>query len=64
MTAVKKKLDVQQLVLCATFTALIAIGAFTRIPVPLIPIPLQLFFVPMAGFLLGPKPGTVSAGLY
>lgn len=64
MTAVKKKLDVQQLVLCATFTALIAIGAFIRIPVPLIPFTLQLFFVTMAGFLLGPKTGTVSAGLY
>ena len=50
MTTAKKKVNVQQLVLCGIFTALIAIGAFIRIPVPLIPFTLQLFFVTMAGF--------------
>lgn len=64
MTTVKKKYDVRDLVLCGIFTALIAIGAFIRIPVPLVPFTLQLFFVTMAGFLLGPRNGAVSAGLY
>ena len=64
MTTAKKKVNVQQLVLCGIFTALIAIGAFIRIPVPLIPFTLQLFFVTMAGFLLGARGGAVSAGLY
>ena len=64
MTAVKKKLDVRALVMGGIFTALIAIGAFIRIPVPVVPFTLQLFFVTMAGFLLGPRGGAVSAGLY
>lgn len=64
MTTAKKQTDVRQLVLCGIFTALIAIGAFIRIPVPLVPMTLQLFFTTMAGFLLGAKGGAISAGLY
>lgn len=54
----------QTLVLCGLFTALIAVGAFIRIPLPLIPFTLQTFFVAMAGYLLGPRYGALSAGLY
>ena len=54
----------KKLVLCAMFTALIAIGAFFRIPIPLIPLTLQVLFVLLAGILLGPKWGPLSAAVY
>jgi len=50
--------------LCALFTALIAVGAFIRIPVPYMPITLQTFFVLLSGMFLGARWGAVSAGLY
>lgn len=53
-----------RLVLCALFAALIAIGAFIKIPVPLIPFTLQIFFTTMAGLLLGPKLAPISAAVY
>ena len=43
MTTAKKKVNVQQLVLCGIFTALIAIGAFIRIPAPDSVYPAALF---------------------
>ena len=38
---------------CALFTALIAVGAFLRVPVPVVPFTLQTFFDALAGLLLG-----------
>ena len=52
------------MILCALFAALIAIGAFIRIPVPLVPFTLQTFFVSLSGMLLGKKYGATSALLY
>ena len=40
-------------VLCAMFVALIIVGAFIRIPVPLVPFTLQFLFTMLAGLLLG-----------
>ncbi len=52
------------LLLCALFTALISVSAFIRIPTPLVPITLQSGTVLLAGMLLGPKYGSISALLY
>ncbi|MBQ5682244.1 MAG: biotin transporter BioY, partial [Peptococcaceae bacterium] len=52
------------LLLCAMFTALICIGAFIRIPTPLVPLSMQLWCTTMAGMLLGPKLGAVSVLVY
>ena len=41
------------MVLCALFVALIAAGAFIKIPIPLVPFTLQTLFTMMAGLLLG-----------
>ena len=46
------------------FTALTAIGAYIKIPLPHIPITLQTFFVIMSGNLLGFKFGFISQILY
>ena len=43
--------------LCALFVALIAVGNFIRIPIPPIPITLQLLFTALAGMLLGRSGG-------
>lgn len=46
------------------FAALIAVGAFIKVPMPLIPFTLQTFFVMMAGTLLGAKYGAGSVLVY
>ena len=59
-----KRSATRNIVLCALFAALIAIGAFIKIPIPYVPITFQGFFVLLAGFLLGPKYGAISMLLY
>lgn len=46
------------------FTALTAIGAYVKIPLPHVPVTLQTFFVIMAGNLLGYRFGSISQVLY
>ena len=43
------------LIYCSLFTALIAAGAFIKIPVPVVPFTLQYLFTMLAGLLLGSK---------
>ncbi|MEG0382233.1 MAG: biotin transporter BioY [Christensenella sp.] len=62
--ATPKKTTTRDIILCALFAALIAIGAFIKIPIPYVPITFQGFFVILAGFLLGPKYGSVSVLVY
>ena len=52
------------MILCAMFSALISIGAFLKIPVPIVPFTLQFFFTTMAGLLLGAKLGFISVMIY
>lgn len=58
----------RSLAFCALFTALIAIGAFIKISIPLEPFPmnftLQFFFVLLAALLLGPRRACLSVGVY
>ena len=53
------KLKTKELTTCALFAALIAIGAFIKVDIPLpmytMHFTFQWFFVLMAGFLLGAK---------
>jgi biotin transport system substrate-specific component len=52
------------MILVALFAALIAVGAFIRVPVPLVPFTMQTFFIVLAGMLLGKKLGAASALVY
>ena len=46
------------------FVALIAVGAFIRIPTPMVPITLQYLFTMLAGLFLGGKLGCLSVCIY
>lgn len=52
------------LILCGLFAALIAAGAFIKIPMPFVPKTLQLFFITLSGMLLGRKYGCISVLVY
>lgn len=62
------KLKTKELTLCGMFCALIIVGAFIKIDIPLpvytMHFTLQWFFVIMAGLLLGAKLGAVSVTAY
>lgn len=58
------KIKTKDIVLCAVFAALTAIGAFIKIPMPVCPFTLQVLFVLMAGLLLGSKRGALSIAIY
>ena len=54
----------RDMILCGLFAALIAAGAFIRIPVPVVPFTLQFLFTCLAGSLLGSRRGAVSVLVY
>lgn len=60
----KQVLQAKDLVLCAFFTALIATGAFIKIPIPVVPFTLQFLFTNLAGLLLGKRLGFFSVAAY
>jgi biotin transport system substrate-specific component len=59
-----KRMTTKQLIMCALFTALITVGAFIKIPVPVVPFTLQFLFTMMAGLLLGGEIGAYSVFIY
>ena len=58
------KLTTKSLILCSLFAALIAVGAFIKIPIPVVPFTLQVLFTTLAGLLLGARLGAISVGIY
>ncbi|WP_269476797.1 biotin transporter BioY [Hominibacterium faecale] len=59
-----KAFSVQKMILCSLFAALIAVGAFIKIPVPVVPFTLQFLFTTLAGMFLGARNGAASVILY
>ena len=59
-----KSTKTKDMVLCGMFVALIAAGAFIRIPVPVVPFTLQLLFTMMAGLLMGGRRGALAVCIY
>ena len=60
----QKKIATKDMIMCALFTALIAVGAFIKVPVPVVPFTLQFLFTMLAGLIMGGRLGAVSVGLY
>ena len=58
------KLKTKDMILVSIFTALMIVGAFLRIPFPILPITLQPFFCALAGILLGSRLGLLSQLVY
>lgn len=54
----------RDLILCAMFVALIAAGAFIKIPIPVVPFTLQFLFTMLAGLMLGGKLGAFAVCIY
>lgn len=60
----KSRFSVQEMALCGLFSALVAIGAFLRIPIPPVPVAFQFLFANLAGLLLGGRLGALAVGSY
>ncbi len=58
------KSRIYKIAVCSLFTALTAVGAFIKIPIPVVPFTLQFLFTILAGLLLGGRLGAVSMGAY
>lgn len=54
----------KHIIFAGLFAALTAIGAFIRIPLPYVPLTLQVFFCLLAGLLLGARNGLLSQIVY
>ena len=59
-----RRMRTQNMILCALFVALITVGAFLRVPVPVVPFTLQFLFTMLAGLLLGGKRGFLAVLVY
>lgn len=64
MQQTRSHLSVRSMALCALFTVLIIVGAWLRIPIPVVPFTFQTLFVYLAGAILGSRLGAIAAGLY
>lgn len=58
------KTKIRDITYIAIFTALIAAGAFIKVPIPVCPFTLQLLFTTLAGIILGGKKGAISVLCY
>jgi len=54
----------KSIILTALFTALMAAGAYVKIPAPIVPFTLQVFFCVLSGLLLGGKRAAAAQVLY
>ncbi|MFA9380886.1 MAG: biotin transporter BioY [Acetanaerobacterium sp.] len=60
----RQRFKTKDMILCALLTGMIAVGAFIRIPIPVVPFTLQFLFTMLAGLLMGGKLGAVCVLAY
>lgn len=58
------RLSLRELILCALFVALVAVGALIRVPIGTDVFTLQFMFTLLAGLLLGPRLGATAVAVY
>ena len=61
---VRGTMSARQITMTALFVALVAVGAFIKIPIPYLPFTLQLLFTTLAGLILGSRLGGMSVVMY
>lgn len=61
---VRGTMSARQITMTALFVALVAVGAFIKIPIPYLPFTLQLLFTTLAGLILGSRLGGMSVIMY
>lgn len=61
---ISKRIETKDMILIPLFTSLIAIGAFIKIPIGVVPVTLQFVFCALAGIILGKKKGSLAFLLY
>lgn len=59
-----KKLTIRDITCGALFCALVCVGAFIKIPLPQLPVTMQMFFVLLAGLVLKPAVSVMAVGTY
>ena len=57
-------MKLREIILCGLFIALVAVGAFVRIPVGTDVYTLQFLFTLLAGLMLGARLGALAVGTY
>lgn len=57
-------MKVKEMIMVSLFVALISVGAYIRIPIPVCPFTLQFLFTTLAGVILGKKNGALSVAIY
>lgn len=55
---------IRDMVLIGLFAALVAVGAFIKVPIGPVPFSLQFLFVVLAGLMLGSKKGAIAVSIY
>lgn len=56
--------NIKKMVLAALFASLISVGAYIKIPLPFVPMTLQILFIFLAGSILGARWGALSVLVY
>lgn len=57
-------ISTKQMIFCGIFAALITVGAYIKVPVPVCPFTLQFLFTALAGVLLGSRIGALAVTVY
>lgn len=60
----EKSVQTKKILMTALFAALMAVGAYIKVPLPPVPITLQTLFVLTAGLMCGWKTGLASVAIY
>ena len=60
----KGRFTPQEITLCGLWSALVALGSFIKVPLPVVPFTLQFLFANLAGLLLGSRMAAVVVGTY
>jgi biotin transport system substrate-specific component len=64
MEALLMRIKTKDMILTAIFSALMVVGAYVKILLPVVPFSFQPFFCALAGILLGSKLGALSQIIY